>query len=186
MRTIAAASLGLAMMAGAASSASAGAKIKIDVFEAGAPSATITIPMWAVKGASKLLPKIAGKAMKEQVDIDQLIALAQDTEDKRRPARDRGPSEQGARRHINRRRRAEAHAEVTSLTASSSWWRSVSEEVLKIIRTGAGRGSFGQLASIVCPACTELRLRAGGGLHFTTSVERAAAIRVSSLVTTRR
>lgn len=79
MRTIAAASLGLAMMASAASSASAGAKIKIDVFEAGAPSATITIPMWAVKGASKLLPKSDGKAMKEQVDIDQLIALAQDT-----------------------------------------------------------------------------------------------------------
>jgi hypothetical protein len=34
--------------------------------------------MWAVKGASKLLPKIAGKAMKEQVDIDQIIALALD------------------------------------------------------------------------------------------------------------
>ena len=78
MRTIAAASLGLAMMASAASSASAGAKIKIDVFEAGAPSATITIPMWVVKGASKLLPKIAGTAMKEHVDFDQIIALAQD------------------------------------------------------------------------------------------------------------
>src|SRR5882672_6783466 len=79
MKTIAAALLGLAMLAGAAIPASAGAKIKIDVFEAGAPSATITIPMWAIKGASKLLPKIAGKAMKEQVDIDQLIELAQDT-----------------------------------------------------------------------------------------------------------
>jgi len=78
MRTIAAALLGSAMLAGAASPASAGAKIKIDVFEAGAPSATITIPMWVVKGASKLLPRIAGKAMKEHVDIDQIIALAQD------------------------------------------------------------------------------------------------------------
>ena len=34
--------------------------------------------MWVVKGASKLLPKIAGKAMKEHVEIDQIIALAQD------------------------------------------------------------------------------------------------------------
>jgi hypothetical protein len=78
MRTIAAAMLGSAMLAGAAIPVSAGAKIKIDVFEAGAPSATITIPMWIVKGASKLLPKIAGKAMKEHVDIDQIIVLAQD------------------------------------------------------------------------------------------------------------
>ena len=74
MRTIAAALLGLTMLAGAAIPASAGAKIKIDVFEAGAPSATITIPMWAIK----LLPKIADKTMKQQVDIDQIIALAQD------------------------------------------------------------------------------------------------------------
>src|ERR1700674_2531503 len=78
MRTIAAALLGSVMLAGAAIPANAGAKIKIDVFEGGAPSATITIPMWVVKGASKLLPKIAGKAMKEHVDIDQIIALAQD------------------------------------------------------------------------------------------------------------
>lgn len=56
------------------------AKIKIDVFEEGAPSAAITIPMWVVKGASKLLPKIAGKAMKEHVDIDQIVALAKDPE----------------------------------------------------------------------------------------------------------
>jgi hypothetical protein len=74
MKTIAAAMLGSAMLAGVAIPASAGAKIKIDVFEAGAPSATITIPLWAVK----LVPKIAGKAMKEQVDIEQIIALAQD------------------------------------------------------------------------------------------------------------
>jgi hypothetical protein len=74
MRTIAATLLGLTMLAGAAIPANAGTKIKIDVFEAGVPSATITIPMWAVK----LLPKIAGKAMKEQVDFDQILALAQD------------------------------------------------------------------------------------------------------------
>ena len=78
MKSIAAALLGFAMLAGAAMPASAGAKIKIDVFEAGAPSATITIPMWVVKSASKLLPRIAGKAMKEHVDIDQIIVLAQD------------------------------------------------------------------------------------------------------------
>jgi len=53
-------------------------KIRIEVFEEGAPAATITIPMWVVKGASKLLPKIAGKAVKEHVDLEQVVALAKD------------------------------------------------------------------------------------------------------------
>jgi hypothetical protein len=78
MKAIAAAVLGSAMLTGAAIPANAGGSLKIDVFEAGQPSATITIPMWVVKGASKLLPKIAGTAMKEHVDFDQIIALAQD------------------------------------------------------------------------------------------------------------
>ena len=54
------------------------AKIKIEVFEAGAPSATITIPMWVVSGASRLLPKIAGRQLREHIDIDQIVALVKD------------------------------------------------------------------------------------------------------------
>jgi hypothetical protein len=36
-------------------------RLKIEVFEGGTPSATITIASWLVVGASKMLPKIAGK-----------------------------------------------------------------------------------------------------------------------------
>jgi flagellar motor component MotA len=78
MKAIAAAVLGSAMLVGSTMAASASPSIRIDVFEAGAPSATITIPLWVVKGASKLLPKVAATAMKEHVDLDQIISLAQD------------------------------------------------------------------------------------------------------------
>jgi hypothetical protein len=54
------------------------AKIKIDVYEGGAPSATITVPLWVVTVASKLLPKIAGKGFQEHIDIDQIVELAKD------------------------------------------------------------------------------------------------------------
>jgi hypothetical protein len=55
-------------------------KVRIEVFEGGTPSATITIPIWLVTGASKLLPKIAGKQLQEHIDISgfaQLIKNAQ-------------------------------------------------------------------------------------------------------------
>lgn len=44
-------------------------------FEGGNPSATITIPIWLVTGASKLLPKIAGKQLQEHIDIGELAQL---------------------------------------------------------------------------------------------------------------
>jgi len=44
--------------------------IKLEVFESGAPAATITVPLWLMRGASRLLPK-----QLEGVDIDQLFAL---------------------------------------------------------------------------------------------------------------
>jgi len=51
------------------------AKIKIEVFEGGAPAATITVPSWVVTGASKILPKIVGKELREHVDIEQIAEL---------------------------------------------------------------------------------------------------------------
>ena len=53
-------------------------KIKIDVFEDGAPSATITVPAWPVIGASRMLPKIAGKGLQEHIDLKQLAELVKD------------------------------------------------------------------------------------------------------------
>jgi hypothetical protein len=53
-------------------------KIKIEVYEKGAPSATITIPGWLVTGASKLLPKVAGKDLQDRIDFDRLIELLKD------------------------------------------------------------------------------------------------------------
>jgi hypothetical protein len=50
-------------------------KIKIEVFEGGTPSATITVPVWVVRGAAKLLPKISGKDFREHIDVEQIIEL---------------------------------------------------------------------------------------------------------------
>ena len=54
------------------------ARLKIEVFEDGARSATITLPTWLVAGASKMLPKIVGKDLKEHIDIERIIAAAQE------------------------------------------------------------------------------------------------------------
>ena len=51
-------------------------RLKIEVFEDGAPSATITIPSWLVLARRKYLPKIAGKPLQHRVDLEQIIALA--------------------------------------------------------------------------------------------------------------
>jgi hypothetical protein len=53
-------------------------KIKIEVYEKGTPSATITIPGWLVTGASKLLPKVAGKELQDRIDFDRLVELLKD------------------------------------------------------------------------------------------------------------
>lgn len=56
------------------------AKIKIEVFEGGTPSATITIPVWVVRGAAKLLPKIAGKDLREHIDVEQIVELTKNAQ----------------------------------------------------------------------------------------------------------
>jgi hypothetical protein len=47
--------------------------IKIEVFENGARATNITVPLWLVKNASRLLPKEVTE--REGVDVAQIIAL---------------------------------------------------------------------------------------------------------------
>jgi hypothetical protein len=51
-------------------------KLRIEVFEHGARSATITIPSWLVTIAADFLPRIAGKPLQHRVDIERIVALA--------------------------------------------------------------------------------------------------------------
>ena len=53
-------------------------KLRIEVFEGEARAATITIPSWLVTGASKLLPKVADKELREHIDIEQIVQMAND------------------------------------------------------------------------------------------------------------
>jgi hypothetical protein len=53
-------------------------KLRVEVFEDGAPSATITIPSWLVVAASKILSRMAGKSLQDRIDLEQLVALASD------------------------------------------------------------------------------------------------------------
>ena len=53
-------------------------KLKIEVFEQGSPSATITIPSWLMVAASKILPRMAGKSLQDRIDLEQIAALAND------------------------------------------------------------------------------------------------------------
>ena len=54
------------------------AKIKIDVQENGKPSATITIPLWLARGASKLMTKAGGKNLKDKIDIEKILSATED------------------------------------------------------------------------------------------------------------
>ena len=54
------------------------AKIKIDVQEGGKPSATITIPLWLMRGASKMISNAGGKNLKDKIDIEQILRAAED------------------------------------------------------------------------------------------------------------
>ena len=45
-------------------------KLRIEVFENGAPSATITIPSWLMVAASKMLPRMAGKSLQDRIDLE--------------------------------------------------------------------------------------------------------------------
>ncbi len=49
--------------------------IKFEVFENGARATTITVPLWLVKNASRLLPKEVTET--EGVDIAQIMALVE-------------------------------------------------------------------------------------------------------------
>jgi hypothetical protein len=56
------------------------AKLKIEVHEGGKPSATITIPLWLARTASKVLPSSLGKDMRKKIDIDAILQAAEDPE----------------------------------------------------------------------------------------------------------
>jgi hypothetical protein len=53
-------------------------KIKIEVFEKGTPSTTVTVPGWVVRSAATLLPRLAGESVREHIDIDQIMELSKD------------------------------------------------------------------------------------------------------------
>jgi hypothetical protein len=54
------------------------AKVKIEVYEGGVPSATISIPLWVMTSASELIPKLTGKKLQERIDLEEIIALIKD------------------------------------------------------------------------------------------------------------
>ncbi len=47
-------------------------KVKIEVYEDGKPSVTISVPGWVISGAANLLPKVAGQRLEERVDLREL------------------------------------------------------------------------------------------------------------------
>jgi hypothetical protein len=51
-------------------------KLRIEVFEDGARSATVTMPSWLVTAAADFLPRIAGRPLQHRVDIERILALA--------------------------------------------------------------------------------------------------------------
>ena len=65
------------------------AKIKIDVQEGGKPSATITIPLWMARGASKMMTTAAGKNLKDEIDIEQFFTRRRRPIEPRRHLRSR-------------------------------------------------------------------------------------------------
>lgn len=52
------------------------AKIKIEMCEAGKPAATIILPLWMARGAKSMLPKAAGRALDEHIDLDAIVRAA--------------------------------------------------------------------------------------------------------------
>lgn len=49
-------------------------KVRIEIYEDGAPSATISVPAWMLTGAASLLTKVAAGRLQDRVD---LAAIAQ-------------------------------------------------------------------------------------------------------------
>lgn len=52
------------------------AKLRIDVQEAGKPTARLDIPLWMVRGADIMLPDAARKNLRDKIDIDRLVDAA--------------------------------------------------------------------------------------------------------------
>ena len=50
-------------------------KVKIEVYEDGSPSATISVPIWLVEGAASLLPQTAREPLEQHVELDQIAEL---------------------------------------------------------------------------------------------------------------
>jgi hypothetical protein len=50
-------------------------KVKIEVYEDGVPSATISVPIWLVKGAANLLPQTARQRLEQHVELEQIAEL---------------------------------------------------------------------------------------------------------------
>jgi hypothetical protein len=51
--------------------------LRIEIAEQGKPAATVSIPLWMIKGASKLVAA-SGKPLGDKVDFDRLVELAAD------------------------------------------------------------------------------------------------------------
>jgi hypothetical protein len=50
-------------------------KVKIEVYEDGAPSATISVPIWMARGAASLLPQTARQRLEQHVELEQIAEL---------------------------------------------------------------------------------------------------------------
>lgn len=54
------------------------AKVKIEIFEGGSLSATISVPVWLMTGAAGMLPKAVAQRLQEHIDIDQIAQALKD------------------------------------------------------------------------------------------------------------
>lgn len=54
------------------------AKVKIEIFEGGSLSATISVPVWLMTGAAGMLPKAAAQRLQQHVDLDQIARALKD------------------------------------------------------------------------------------------------------------
>lgn len=50
-------------------------KIKIEVYEDGAPSATIRVPIWLVEDAANLLPETARRHLEQHIELNLIAEL---------------------------------------------------------------------------------------------------------------
>lgn len=55
-------------------------KVRIEIYEGGTPSATISVPVWLVKGAASLLPKGARQRLEQHVELDQIAEMLKNPE----------------------------------------------------------------------------------------------------------